>query len=582
MKTIDLLHTIKYLTLWQDVVTHDQFVWEQFTGFEKQDSLMDTYDPMWAYNTSIKNILGINDDWFYLLSPKVSTCDFVIDTKKLFDSVVHDQSDTTQNYQEFVQKTYDMLKWHISCILQWIFINVTLSDTSDVINKLSHTYGKHTPYPQKIILEYSSPNVAKQMWTHHLRWMIVGHILSKCYEFVWHTVYRRNYLWDRWTPFGKVVYSMIRTLESNPWFFNDLESEPAKYFAVLYTQYASYDDPQKDARAQYYFSLLEQWYQPIIDLWTIVRKLSRADLQQIYELFDIHFDCVIGESSTQSIDVLTDLRSAKLLESSQWAQVVYTHPDHAVLITKSDGGTLYATRDLALCKMRWQLCDKIIIVAWQEQKNHFDDVRYISEKLWYIQPWQLEIVWHGLLLTWGQKMATRSWKIMRMADLISTVSDYLAQTNTDNIPQLTRSALMFNDIKWDIAKDINFDLESMTKYTWDTWIYLQYTSVRLRHLLSKIAQPWIYTESISEHAINVHLMRFPQTIQRVLATNKPHHLAQYTLSLCRMINQRYDHAPKIIDCDDHEQKRIAHWLTSLDIVLQSCLHLLHLPHITSL
>ena len=563
--------------------------------------------------------------------PKTTGPDRVISIKQLYDKIdgASRPAITTLSSEiyDYLTEMQAQMPRVATLQLTGIYINITVTPAYHIhtlqhIQRCGHQYGAYSEHPvQKIIIDYSSPNVAKQMGIHHLCSTMIGQITTNLLNTRGHQVMRRNYLGDRGTPFGKVVYMLISVWKVQ-WItlFDQLLSDPTATLGQLYSSYKDVEDVEKDQRARLYFALLEQGHPDLYELWGVFRSLSLQDFDQIYNLFGIYFDTTLGESFSQTMvdTVISDLEQHQFLIQSEWAQVVkllkqsdssylpltstqasgYADEDlEIVLMKKSDGATVYAARDLALVRYKNLTLggDQFVYVVAIEQQLSFLAVDALAQALGYIQPWQLQYMGYGLLLQWGKKMSTRKGKLYRLCELIDEVAKNLCVQNIqlthDTAQKLAVSCIIFSYIKGDVYKDSEFDSAQVTQSQGDTGVYLHYTRVRLLSLIEKLksSAPQDQSTSLSidhlsplECTIIMQLSLLPQVIDHCLALSKPHPLAQYTLSVCTAMNKWYNDTPKLIDLSPDQQVAKMLRLQQVITVIDTSFGLMHLPHIDAM
>lgn len=548
--------------------------------------------------------------------PKIAGPDFVIDCKTIY------QSNPELNFSEFIKKLSQDILWYedklISKIVsQGIFVNIYVSDyyISSLIWQVRSyrwSFGNINIWykNQKWIVEYSSPNMAKSMSMWHFRNTIIWDIISNLTKSVWVDTILRNYLWDWWTPFGKFIYSLYCQYEQNHDIVTKILDDPTVMMGKIYADYKDIGISDKDDHARKIFSLLEKWDKDLFELWKIIRQLTLQDFAITYDKLWVSFDTYLGEyfATTLSWDIIVDLKWSDYAVESDWAYVVRfkktddtlkreplkssqqadfnPDTDQVLVVSKSWDNTLYATRDLAMCKFRSQQlwADKMIYVVWSEQRVYFEQIISLATYLWYIRNDQMVHLGYGLYMQDGKKMSTRKWTVFRVMELIDEISDKIwlsfeDRIDKDTADKLAISTLIFNDIKWDLINDVNFDIGSITKLNWDNGIYLQYTYTRIMTLINKIKESFdidndLYgDDQISsfdqlEKTIISKLWLLPSKISTSLINYKPHILAQYTLELAWLVNKRYSKSPKIVDLEKNIAIQKLMFLDSVTIVFE--------------
>lgn len=566
-----------------------------------------------------------------LTLPKIQGSFLVIDIKKLFTY----NADHQVSFGDFVSKIQKEFNWFFHPLFEktlsvGIFINVYFSfwalleeskniiDNKDIYGMLSHT--RWSWY--RLLMEFSSPNMAKSMTIGHFRNTIIGQIIynillqTGCFHM------SRNYIGDRWTAFGKFVTVLIVAYQKNPSIIDDIVSKPQHHIGELYATFKDLQADDKEDKARKIVVLMEQKNPLIQELRSIIRQLSLIDFESVYSLLNIHFDCTLGESFAVTLDnhVLDDLRSHDIIHESQWALIIklqrvsdwYWRPlrsdeldqrtewvDQVMVFMKSDWSTLYAPRDLALLKYRTQIlqADRLVYVVWSEQSVYFEHLISLGEYLWWIKKGSMIHLSYWLYLQNGKKMSSRSGGALWAYQLIDDIAEVILQQSEGRIDKqiaqkLAVSALIINDTKGDITKDVNLDIPSMTKVTGDTGVYIQYTIVRMKSLLTKLnetlsisTQYSFFSEDSSLYAdLNLDQLLFlisllPLKIFQSIEYMRPHVLTQYLLELAGVFNKRYNDTPKLLEKTEEERQLIVHVLSAYSIVYTKTMNLLHLPEV---
>lgn len=596
--------------------------------------------PLYQLDTQIRAALAaaglIIPSETLIEQPKVAGSDFVLATKALFDA----NKERFATIIECANGCANTLQsaWIsriIECKAQGPFVNMHCSDKffaeilAQITSSWEHFGTTDRRKETKAIIDYSSPNMGKQMTVGHLRSTIIGQTLQMLAKFQGAEMIKRNYLWDRWTPFGKLIYSFLHHRKTQgDELLKSIETDPTDTMGTLYASFKDINDDQKDERAKGYFRLLEEGNVDLLELRNTLRSLTLVDFQQVYKRMDIEFDVMHGESFSQQLEqgAFEDLEKSGYLHFNDWAYLVkfvrtgndeqlpftpVKEADYAAhdpeklvpfLIKKSDGATLYSLRDLGLVKYKTQKmhANLLYYVVGSEQKDHFAMVNALSTTLWYIQPDSMFYAGFGLILLDGKKMSSRQGTVYRLAQLLDLVKEKVLEETQNRVDETTAdklaiSAVIFNDLKNDRQKDINFDLDQMTKTHGDTGVYLQYSRVRILSLLKKISD-WsslwstylsasdfltknANTLSPVEKSILKKCGLLPEVIATAAQFLKPHIIAQHTLDLCREINNRYALSEKILDLDSDQQIAKTHFLLACKITLDKLFELLHLPNV---
>lgn len=549
--------------------------------------------------------------------PKISWPDLVIDCKSIYES------NKSLSFGDFIKKLGEDIRWFKNnkikdIVNQWVFINIYLSwdYISEVIEEVleyNDSFGNIDMWylHQKWIVEYSSPNIAKSMSMGHFRNTIIWQFFSNLVETVGVDTLRRNYLGDRGTPFGKFIFSLYHKHIQDSSIIDQILLDPTVVMWKIYTDYKDIDIVDKDDKARVIFSLLEKWDSEISELWQIVRELTLKDFEQTYKKLNINFDTYLWESfsTTLAWDIVEELKDTWYLIYSDGAYIIKFKKiedglkfrplkaseesqfdpdiDQVLVISKSNDDTLYATRDLAMCKWRSQVlwADKMIYVVWSEQRVYFEQIISLATYMGYIRKDQMIHLGYGLYMQDGKKMSTRKGTVFRTIELIQEINDKIwtifeSRIDEDTSEKLAISTLIFNDTKWDILNDVNFDLDAITKLNGDNGIYIQYTYTRLLSLLQKLKSALKADDkniSINkdrfdyidiEKDIIFKLSLLPNKIIHCVQNYKTHILAQYILDIAWLSNRWYSETPKIIDLWEEDMRSKYLFLNSVITVFE--------------
>jgi len=410
---------------------------------------------------------------------------------------------------------------------------------------------------ETVCIDYSSPNIAKPFSVGHLRSTIIGHSIGNILEKCSYEVVRINHLGDFGTQFGKIIYAYLHY--GNP---EKVKKNPIEELVKLYVEFheLAEKDPALEDEARRIFKELEEGNPEYVSLWETFRKESLEEYMKIYDILDVHFDSYNGEAFYNDLmpAVIDELVAKNLLKEDQGAMIVDlgdTMPP--ALIQKTDGSTLYITRDLAALFYRKNTYhfDQVLYVVGNEQKLHFEQIKKVVELMGYDFKDQIQHINFGLVLQDGKKMSTRKGKIVKLEDVLKEAIQLSFEHILEKNPSLENkeeiaekigvSAIIFNDLKNYRANDFEFNLEEMTNFTGQTGPYLQYTSVRITSILSNIDEdgdaPLNYEVYLEDTAFDMlkQLSIYKDIIERSASEYAPSILAKYLLNLASLFNSYY-------------------------------------------
>ncbi len=482
------------------------------------------------------------------------------------------------------------------------FVNIEVAGATvgnDIFDQVA-VQGEHYGWsrdrdPEIIVIDYSSPNVAKNLTLAHLRSTIIGQSVANLKEATGDVPFGINHIGDWGTHFGNIIYQYKRELaERGEEFLAELEDNPAKVLMAIYRKFNENVKTLPEevaagmlAEGRQVFLELEQGDPEYVALWRKFRNWSLDDFAPTYErLNDVRFDAIQGESFYEDRmgDAVQEALQAEVLLQLEDGSVVFPSQvliDPATMkentqimrsqsgdprneiVVKPTGGTVYLTRDLAaiLYRVRELGASKVLYVIGKEQGSHCIELFNIAHQMGAVALGDAQHVSFGHLNISGQKMSSRSGKITLLNEVLDEARDaaatILGKRHSDEpVPietaeEIGVSATIFNDLRQDRTKDIEFDPEndvpSMLKN--GGAVYIQYTYARLNSILRKAAETNISpaeTESTSsrpstntrksEKDILVQISMFPRVIRDAADYNAPHRVATYLTELCQSVN----------------------------------------------
>ena len=443
---------------------------------------------------------------------------------------------------------------------------------------------------QNVTLDMSSPNIAKPFSVGHLRSTVIADALGHIYSKLGYKAIRINHLGDWGKQFGMLIvaYKLWGDKEA-------IEANPIDELLKLYVRINAEADenPELDEQARQWFKKLEDGDQEALDLWQWFRDESLVEFNRIYDKLDVSFDYFHGEAfyndkMDEGIQILED---KNLLQESKGAQIVnlekYDLPP--ALIKKSDGATLYITRDMATAMYRHRTFNfaKNIYVVGQEQSHHFKQLKAVLKEMGFDWSDDMIHVSFGLVTKNKKKLSTRKGNIIRLEPTLDEAeARALTQIEAKN-PDLENKeavahavgvgAVKFYDLKSDRDNGYDFDLEAMVSFEGETGPYVQYAYARIQSILRKAE---FVPASDANYALNdaeswdiIKLLQdFPSIIQRAAEKYDPSVVAKYAINLAQSFNKYYAHT-RILDENPERDSRLA-LAYATGIVLKEALRLL--------
>lgn len=445
------------------------------------------------------------------------------------------------------------------------FINFYLSNTFFVdqirkVNELADEYGKtDTGAGQKVVVEYSSPNIAKPFTVGHLRSTIIGDAVANLLSYAGYEVIRDNHLGDWGTQYGKLVVAIQK--------WGDIEkiqesADPIKELVDLYVTFHKHveSDPELEEAARAAFKALEEGDEEANELWELCKELSLNEFQKTYDRLGITFDTILGESffSDKTDAVIKKAKDEGVAKESEGALLIFFDDEDLppLMIQKKDGSTLYATRDLATDIYRKvQYGDDVMVIneVGSEQELYFRQLFAAEEMLGIFKKEQRVHVKHGLFRFKEGKMSTREGNVIWLEDILDEAVERAAQFNPDVAEAVGVGAVKYNDLKRESIKNITFDWDEVLNLEGNSGPYLQYTYARTQSVLKKAkeAKKEPGLEQLPEEITEVErlLYRFPEVVDRSAREYAPHHLCTYLYSIAQAFNGYYGTYP-IIDSEE--------------------------------
>lgn len=441
-----------------------------------------------------------------------------------------------------------------------------------------------------ITFDLSSPNIAKPMGMGHLRSTVIGTAIANIMEKVGYTTIRINHLGDWGTQFGKLMaaYEMWgdeEAVKADP--INTLQ----KYYVRINTEADEHPEYVDLGRA--WFAKLENGDPEAERLWTWFREASLQRFMKVYDMLGTKFDSFNGEAfyNDKMDEIVQLLEDKHLLTESRGAEIVDLdkYNLNPAMIRKTDGATLYLTRDLAAALFRkrmYHFAQSLYIVG-AEQSNHFAQLKAVLAEMGFTWADQIHHIPFGLMSLNGKKMSTRKGNVVQLEevlnDSIRLAREQIAQKNPDLkdadevAKQVGVGAVVFHDLKNERTNSIDFKLEDVVKFEGETGPYVQYAHARAESVLRKAGHPNFSGADLTvtgadAWAIVKKIGQYQETIERAAREYDPSLIGKYALSLAKLFNQYYAHT-RILEEDDGRISRLA-LVAAVSAVLKSALALL--------
>lgn len=464
------------------------------------------------------------------------------------------------------------------------YLNFYINDMNIVKKVITNIYSQKEKYGfqnignnQNVCLDYSSPNIAKPFHLGHLRTTIIGRAISNLYKELGYNTISINYLGDWGRQFGLVIEGYKRFKNEY-----DIKKDPLHSLSDMYVRANNLakDDEKVMDIARENFKKLEEGNEEYLKLWKYFRDMSLQEYYKTYDILGCKFDSYNGEAyyNDKMDEVIEILDKKGVLVESQGAKVVMLGENEPpCIIVKSNGSTIYATRDLAAILDRSRTYDyvKSIYVTSYEQIHHFKQIFEVAKYL-VDEKYTKELVHvpYGMVRLKTGKMSTREGTVIYLQDLLNDAikkASLVLKEKNSNLDdedliakQVGVGAVVFNDLKTTKIKDVIFDLDEMLRFDGETGPYIQYTYVRTKSILKKAEFNIdnIDIESIKFDLLNTNdeieliklLDKFSDIIRRSAENYEPSILARYLIDVASQFSRFYNNCTVITD--DIELKKV--------------------------
>lgn len=429
---------------------------------------------------------------------------------------------------------------------------------------------------RNIVIDFSSPNIAKTFHIGHLRSTVIGNALYNIFNFMGYNSVGVNHLGDWGTQFGKLIVAYK--------LWGDQAAVEAEGIDELQRIYVKFHDeadvkPELEDEARAWFVKLEQGDEEAHKLWRWFVDISLKEFHKMYDLLGVKFDSYAGESfyNDKMAEVLDELKAKNLLEEDGGALLVrlddFNMPP--ALMVKKDGGTLYHTRDVAAAKYRKNTYDfdKAVYVTDAGQSLHFNQLFKVIELMGYDWSKQMQHVPFGKVSLEGAKLSTRKGKVVNLEDLLGKAIEKTREIieeknpNLENKDEVARKvgvgAIIFNDLSNNRIKDIVFSWDEALNFEGETGPYVQYTHARACSVLSK-ADPSEtqsfegfdpkHLENEEAQGVLKQMYLFKERVEQAMHKLEPSIISRYLVDLAQSFNRFY-HECKILKAEDAEVRK---------------------------
>lgn len=429
---------------------------------------------------------------------------------------------------------------------------------------------------QTVVVEYSSPNIAKHFKLYHIRSTMIGQALANIHHALGYKVERINHIGDWGTQFGKLIAAYTMWGDEG-----QIKQDPITELVALYVKFheEAETNPALEDEGRLWFKRLEEGDPEAVRLWKWFGDESMKEFKKIYALLGVSFDHELGESFyTDKMDaVLDELEAKGLLVEDEGALVVRLDEQNIppCILKKRDGASIYATRDMAAALYREQQFkpDKMLYVVDQRQALHFQQVFSVLKKMGYAFADNCEHISFGIMKVEGEIGSTRKGHGVELTDVLEQAMEKARQIIEEKNPNLPNKeevaknvgvgAVVFNDLKHHRTHEIDFKWDEAFNFEGKTGPYVQYTHARIRSLLRKAdyhpqekkTHP-IYQSDLAWNLVYL-LQQYPSYLIEATKKNDPSQVAKFLLELCQQFNRFYANERFIIEDQEEQQAKLA-------------------------
>ncbi|MFA5638183.1 MAG: arginine--tRNA ligase [Anaerovoracaceae bacterium] len=471
----------------------------------------------------------------------------------------------------------------------------TVNVLGDAIEEGLFEKGPDIGKNRRVLVEYSSPNIAKPFHIGHIRSTVIGHSIYKIYHYLGYDALRLNHLGDYGTQFGKMIVAYRNWGNKD-----DVINSPIETLLSYYVKFheEAEKDPGLEEEARKAFNRLENGKEEEVALWQWFRDESLKEFNRVYDLLGISFDSLLGESfySDKMDRVVKELREKGLLKESEGAMIVDLEPYKlpSALITKSDGSTLYITRDIAAAIYRKEAFDfhKNLYIVGNQQILHFQQWMKIIELMGYHWAKDCVHIPFGLVsLEDGDNLSTRKGKVVFLEDVLNKAVEKTREiileknVNTDNLLETAKivgiGAVVFNELSNSRAKDYVFSWDKVLNFEGETGPYVQYTYARassiLRNaepeLLEKVMEQGVvepsYLTTDSAFRLVRLIYKFDEVVVEASERYEPSVIARYVVDVAQAFNRYYHEEHILVENIEEQLSKLALVIVTRSVIKEA-------------
>ncbi len=473
---------------------------------------------------------------------------------------------------------------------------VTQAILAKVIQEKNHYGDQSIGNNQNVPIDMSSPNIAKPISMGHLRSTVIGNSIAFILEKIGYQPIRINHLGDWGTQFGKLIVAYKKWGSEEA-----VKAQPINELLRLYVGF--HEEAEKDAtledEARAWFKKLEDGDEEALHLWQWFRDESMKEFNKIYDMLEVSFDSLNGEAfyNDKMDEIVEMLEEKHLLATDQGADIVdlSSYDLNPALIRKSDGATLYITRDMAaaLYRKRTYNFAKSLYVVGNEQSYHFKQLKAVLKQMNFEWSDDMHHIPFGLITKDGKKLSTRKGKIVLLEEVlneaIALAHAQISEKNPtlENKDEVARQvgvgAVVFHDLKNDRLNSFDFTLEEVVRFEGETGPYVQYAHARAMSILEKAAfevdeKAAYQLNDEASWEVMKYIQSYPDVVMQAAEKYEPSIIAKHAIKLAQAFNKYYANT-KILVEDSERDARLA-LVYAVTVLLKEDLRLLglHTPN----
>ncbi|MCI7344240.1 MAG: arginine--tRNA ligase [Fusobacterium necrophorum] len=479
------------------------------------------------------------------------------------------------------------------------FINIFLKEAylSTFIKKIGKEKFDFSFLNRKgdVVIDFSSPNIAKRMHIGHLRSTIIGDSICRIYRYLGYHVIGDNHIGDWGTQFGKLIIGYRKWLDQDAYKKNAIEELERVY--VKFSQ-ESEEHPELEEEARLELKKLQDGDEENYNLWKEFIQVSMEEYEKLYSRLDIHFDTFYGESFYHPImpEVVKELVERGIAKEDDGAKVVFFPEEENLfpcIVQKKDGAFLYATSDIATVKFRLHAYDvnRLIYMTDERQQDHFKQFFRITEMLgWNVEKYH---VWFGIMRFADGVFSTRKGNVIRLEELLDEGKRRayeIVQEKNPSLPEEEKQhiaevvgvgAVKYADLSQNRQSPIIFEWDKILSFEGNTAPYLQYSYARVQSILDKAKKLGkeatedvvLVLQDKYERSLANYMTIFPSSVLKAAETCKPNLIADYLYDLSKKLNSFYNNCP-ILNQEEEILKSRAYLAKQAGEVIKQGLNLL--------